>query len=264
MEDDEPQRSLIVLGCGTSMGVPMIGCDCPVCTSDHPRNQRTRSSVLLELPEGNVLIDTTPELRMQLVREKIDMASAIVYTHYHVDHLFGLDDARIFSRYLEGPVPLYCTEEVEGVIRQTFSYAFRPGAAGMPPGAVPNLEFHRIAAEPFEVLGETLTPIPLIHGRFDVLGFRIGDVAYCTDVSRIPDSSWPLLDGLDVLILDALRPGPPHPSHFNLDLALEAIDRVKPKQSYLTHMSHEFDYVNSAHLLPANVAFAYDGLRIDF
>lgn len=264
MEEQVERRTLIVLGCGTSMGVPMIGCECAVCTSENPKNQRTRSSVLIQLAEGNLLIDTTPELRLQLVREKIPLAHAVLYTHYHADHLFGLDDARLFTRSLEGPLPIYCTADTEDVIRQTFSYAFHPANEGLPPGMVPSLNFNRIGTEPIEILGQQIIPIPLIHGRFEVLGFRIDTVAYCTDVSRIPDESWPLLEGLDVLIIDALRPGPPHPSHFNLEMALEAIDRVKPKRAYLTHMSHEFDYEQMPELLPDHVAFAYDGLRFEF
>lgn len=252
-----------MLGCGTSVGVPMLGCDCAVCTSDHPRNQRFRSSVLLKLPAGNLLIDTTPEMRLQLLREKIRLVHAILYTHYHVDHVFGLDDARIFPKYLGGSLPIYCTEDVEEVIRKAFAYAFHPGADDLPPGVLPKLSFRRIGTDPFEILGERITPVPLIHGRFDVFGFRIGNVAYCTDVSQIPDASWPLLEGLDVLILDALKIGKPHPSHFNLDQALEAVARIQPKQTYLTHMSHEMDYANPPPL-PDHVALAYDGLTFDF
>lgn len=256
-------RTLIVLGCGTSVGVPMLGCDCAVCTSGYPRNQRTRSSVLFQLPGGNLLVDTTPEMRLQLLREKIKLVHAVLYTHYHVDHVFGLDDARIFPRQLGGPLPILCTEDVEDVIRQAFSYAFHPGNDDLPPGVLPKLAFRRIGVEPFEVLGERVTPIPLVHGRFDVLGFRIADVAYCTDVSKIPEASWPLLAGLDTLILDALKTGRPHPSHFNLEQALEAVERLKPRRTYLTHMSHELD---SAHPppLPSNVELAHDGLRIEF
>lgn len=256
-------RSLVVLGCGTSVGVPMLGCDCAVCSSSHPRNARLRSSILLKLPGGNLLVDTTPEMRLQLLREKVKLVHAVLYTHYHVDHVFGLDDARIFPKYLGGPLPIYCTDDVEEVIRKAFSYAFHPGNDDLPPGVLPKLEFHRINTQPFDILGERLTPIPLVHGRFDVLGFRIGNVAYCTDVSKIPDASWPLLDGLDVLILDTLKPGKPHPSHFNLEQALEAVARAKPRQTYLTHMSHEMDYANPPPL-PANVAMAYDGLNFDF
>lgn len=257
-------RTFVVLGCGTSVGVPMLGCECGVCRSTNPRNHRTRSSVLIQLPAGNLLIDTTPELRLQLLREKIPLAHAILYTHYHADHVFGLDDARIFPKYLGGPVPIYCTDEVEEVIRQTFSYAFHPINDGLPPGVLPKLAFHRITTAPFEVLGERIVPIPLIHSRFNVFGFRIGDVAYCTDVSAIPDTSWRLLEGLKVLILDALRTGPPNPAHFNLDQALEAIRRIQPEKAYLTHMGHEMDYDTLPARLPPGVELAYDGLRFQF
>lgn len=242
----------------------MIGCSCDVCLSPNPKNHRTRASVLLKLPAGNLLIDTTPELRVQFIRERIPYAHAILYTHYHADHLFGLDDVRLFPKYLGGPLPIYCAEDVEEVIRMAFGYAFHPGADDMPAGVLPRLVFHRIATEPFEVLGQTITPIPLVHARFQVLGFRIGNVAYCTDVSEIPEGSWPLLEGLDVLILDALRPTRPHPSHMALPQALEVVKRVKPQQTYLTHMSHEMDYTTVTPKLPRGVALAYDGLTFDF
>ncbi len=256
-------RTLVVLGCGTSMGVPMIGCDCPVCTSPNPRNSRTRPSVLLQLPAGNLLIDTGPELRIQLVRERIPLAHAVLYTHYHVDHLFGLDDARLFPVALGHPLPVYCTDEVEEVIRQAFSYAFHPPPGDAPAFVLPSLAFRRIDHTPFDVLGETVTPIPLRHGRFNVLGFRFRDLAYCTDVNVIPEASWRLLEGLDTLILDCLRPGHSHPSHYGLDDALKVIERVKPKRTYFTHMSHKFDYDHPPPL-PRGVALAYDGLRIEF
>lgn len=257
-------RTFVFLGCGTSVGVPMIGCDCHVCRSPNPRNHRTRASVLFKLPAGNLLVDTSPELRLQLLREKVPYAHAVLYTHYHADHLFGLDDARLFPKYLGGPLPIYCTGEVEDVIRQAFAYAFDPRTGDLPAGYLPKLEFRRISAAPFDVLGQRVTPIPLVHSRFDVFGFRIGDVAYCTDVNHIPDASWPLLDGLDVLIIDALRPDRPHPSHFGLPQALEVVDRVRPRQTYLTHMSHEMDYDTLPARLPPGVAMAYDGLSFDF
>jgi phosphoribosyl 1,2-cyclic phosphate phosphodiesterase len=257
-------RTFTFLGTGTSVGVPMIGCDCPVCRSTNPRNHRYRCSVLIRTARGNLLIDTTPELRLQLIRENVKIVHSILYTHYHVDHLFGLDDARIFPTVLRGPLPIYCTDDVEEVIRQAFAYAFHPGNEDLPAGMLPRLEFRRIDERPFEVLGETVTPIPLVHGRFNVLGFRIGDVAYCTDVSSIPDRSWPLLEGLKVFVIDALRPGKPHPSHFSLEQALEAIERVKPEQAYLTHMAHTMDYETLVKTLPAGVAPGYDGLSFRF
>ncbi len=260
----EPSRTFTFLGTGTSVGVPMLGCDCPVCQSPNPKNNRYRSSVVVTTPDGTILIDSTPELRLQLVRAGVKLVHATLYTHYHVDHLFGLDDLRIFPMILNRPLPIYCTAETEEVIRKAFSYAFLPGTEDLPVGWLPRLDFHRIDDSPFEVLGEIVTPVPLKHGRFDVYGFRIGRVAYCTDVSSIPDPSWQLLEDLDVLILGALRPGKPHPSHFSLEQALDAIERIKPRQAYLTHMSHGMDYDAVSPTLPSNVALGYDGLSFRF
>lgn len=257
-------RTFTFLGTGTSMGVPMLGCDCHVCTSANPKNNRYRCSVLIGTPDGNILIDTTPELRLQLLRENVKLVHAVVYTHYHVDHLFGLDDVRIFPVKLNGPLPIYCTDEVDEVIRRAFAYAFAAGSEEMPVGMLPRLELRRIDERPFEVLGQRFTPIPLIHGRFNVFGFRVGNVAYCTDVSSIPDRSWPLLEGLDVFVIDALRPGKPHPSHFCVEQAVEAIQRVKPRRAYFTHMAHSMEYDELMRTLPPGVEPAYDGLMFTF
>jgi phosphoribosyl 1,2-cyclic phosphate phosphodiesterase len=258
------QRTFTFLGTGTSVGVPMIGCDCAVCQSPNPRNSRYRCSVVIGTPRGNILIDTTPELRLQLLRAKVKLIHSVLYTHYHVDHLFGLDDLRIFPPTLKASLPIYCTDEVEAVIRKAFAYVFDSDRTGMTGMLLPKLEFHRIDESPFHVLEEKVTPIPLLHNNFNVFGFRIGDVAYCTDVSEIPARSWPLLEGLQVFVVDALRPGKPHPAHFSLDQALEAIERVKPKQAYLTHMAHTMDYDSLVRTLPAHVAPAYDGLSFRF
>jgi phosphoribosyl 1,2-cyclic phosphate phosphodiesterase len=257
------QRTFTFLGTGTSVGVPMVGCDCPVCTSTDPRNQRYRCAALVGLPQGNLLIDTPPELRLQLVRAKVKIVHAVLFTHFHADHVYGLDDLRPIPRYLGSPVPLYCTHEVERKIRQSFSYAFTPNVDSAPMGYLPKLTFRTIDERPFDVLGERVVPISLIHAHFNVFGFRIGDVAYCTDVNKIPKESWPLLEGLQVLVLDALR-HKPHPGHFSLDEALEAIDRLKPRQAYLTHMSHDLDHAETNRGLPPNVALAYDGLSFTF
>lgn len=256
------QRTFTFLGTGTSVGVPMLGCECAVCHSDHPRNHRYRSSVIVGTSQGNILIDTGPEMRLQLLRERIKTVNAVLYTHYHVDHLFGLDDLRLMSRYLNGPMPIFCTDEVERVIRQVFSYAFQTEHA-LPAGSVPLLEFQRIEAKPFEILGQRVVPIPLIHSRFNVFGFRIDDVAYCTDVNEIPAASWPLLEGVRVLIIDALR-YKPHPAHLSLNEALGVIERIRPERAYLTHMGHEFDYPELNPKLPAGVEMAYDGLQFPF
>lgn len=265
MEDSagfERPRRFIVLGSGTSVGVPMIGCDCDVCGSEDPRNKRTRSSVLVELPQGNLLIDTSPEMRLQLLREKVKVVHAIAYTHYHADHLFGLDDARLFPKYTRAPVPIFCEAETEEAIRRCFDYAFDRHSEVVPFGGLPKMLFERIGpGRSFEVLGQSVTPIRLDHGRFRVLGFRFGDLAYCTDVSRIPDESRPLLEGLDTLVLDALR-REPHPTHFSLDQALAEIRRIRPRQAYLTHLSHSLDHAETEKRLPENVRLAYDGLAL--
>jgi phosphoribosyl 1,2-cyclic phosphate phosphodiesterase len=258
------QRRLVFLGSGTSMGVPMLGCDCQVCTSEDRRNWRTRPSVLLALPRGNLLIDTTPEMRLQLLRERVRVVHAVAYTHAHADHMLGMDDIRVYPRHLGGPVPLYCEQHTEDTIRTVFHYAFEERLASLPPGHVPKIRFERVApGVPFEVLGEEILPIRLEHGRLPVLGFRAGDLAYCTDVSRIPEASWPLLEGLDTLILDALR-HEPHPTHFSLGEALAVIERLRPRRAWLTHLSHAFDHGPTESTLPPSVALAYDGLTLDF
>lgn len=251
---------LVFLGTGTSVGVPVVGCDCDTCRSDDPRNNRTRCSLVLGLPQGNLLIDTTPEMRVQLLREQIGLIHATVFTHDHADHVFGLDDLRVFPHYLKHSMPVYCEEHVEARIRKSFDYAFVPGA-NLLGGGVPQLEFIPIGQQSFDVLGQSITPFRLWHGKFKVLGFRFGNIAYCTDTNKIPDESWPLLEGLDVLILDALRPRP-HPTHFSLSEALEVVDRVKPRRTLLTHLSHEIEHAWALENLPPGVEPAYDGLRV--
>nr|WP_231871496.1 MBL fold metallo-hydrolase [Planctomyces sp. SH-PL62] len=258
------ERRLTFLGTGTSSGVPVLGCDCSVCMSDDPRNNRTRPSVLLTFPAGNLLIDTGPEMRMQLLREGVRRVHAIAYTHPHVDHLFGLDDARVFPRWIGGPVPVYCEADTEDYIKRVFSYAFREETRAWPPGFVPKIDFERLVPyKAFEVLGETILPVRLHHGRFEVLGFRVGGLAYCTDVNRIPEETFEALQGLDVLILDALR-FDPHPTHFHLDEALRVVERLKPRRALFTHCSHEFDHARVDAMLPPHVRLAFDGLVVPF
>ncbi len=256
-------RVFTFLGTGTSVGVPMIGCECAVCRSTNPRNHRYRCGVLVSAPEGNILIDTPPELRLQLLRARVGVVHAVLYTHYHADHLFGLDDLRPIPRLLGGPVPIYCVGEVEGKIRGAFPYAFGPEAEQLSSGFIPKLAFHRITSDPFRVVGQTIVPIPLEHAHFDVFGFRIDDVAYCTDVSHIPRASMARLEGVRVLILDALR-YKPHPAHFGLDQALDVIAQLRPERAYLTHTSHELDYDTVNSQLPRGVEMAYDGLQFEF
>jgi phosphoribosyl 1,2-cyclic phosphate phosphodiesterase len=252
---------MILLGTGTSVGVPAIGCGCDVCRSANPRNHRTRSSAILGLPAGNLLIDTSPEVRQQLLRENIGIVHAVLYTHEHADHVFGLDDMRLMQFYLGGPVPLYCEQRVEQRIRKSYDYAFK-SAADLHAGAVPQLAFCRIGLEPFDVLGARITPIRLKHGkRLDVLGFRVGNVAYCTDVNAIPPESRDRLKELDVLVLDALRPRG-HATHFSLQEAIEVAHALAPRQTFFTHVSHELEHESTNAALPPSMALAYDGQRI--
>ncbi len=251
---------MVFLGTGTSIGVPVIGCGCPTCASTDPRNNRLRCGLVLGLPGGNLLVDTPPDLRTQLLREKIGLVHATLFTHDHADHIFGLDDLRLFPYYLGHPMPVYCEDQVEARIRKSFDYAFAAEAQNYG-GGVPQIAFERITTGPFEVLSQWMIPIRLEHGRFRVLGFRFGNVAYCTDTNGIPSESWALLEGLDVLVLDALRPKP-HPTHFSLDEAVEVARKLKPKRTFFTHMSHELEHEATNAALPPGMQLAYDGLRI--
>jgi phosphoribosyl 1,2-cyclic phosphate phosphodiesterase len=254
---------LVFLGTGTSHGVPTIGCDCPVCSSPDPKNCRTRCSVVLGLPQGNLLIDTAPDLRSQLLREHVGLIHAVAYTHEHADHLFGLDDLRIFAEYLGRDLPVYCTEPVEQRIRRAFDYAFDPAVRAYPAGGVPRLVFRRVGDEPFEALGVRVVPVPLRHGRSDVLGYRFGGIAYCTDTNEIPPASAERLRGLDVLILDALRQQS-HVTHFSLAEAVAAAEALAPRRTLFTHISHALDHASTNASLPPGMALAYDGLRIPY
>lgn len=251
---------LIFLGTGTSVGVPVIGCGCATCTSTDPRNARLRCSLALGLPEGNLLVDTPPDLRTQLLRERLGVVHSVLYTHDHADHVFGLDDVRLFPYYLGHPLPVYCEEQVENRIRKSFDYAFVPAAQAYG-GGVPQIDFHRIATEPFEVLGAKIIPFRLAHGRFRVLGFRFGNIAYCTDTNEIPPESLALLADLDVLVLDALR-HKSHPTHYSLDEAVAVAQKVGARRTYFTHMSHELEHVATNASLPEGMELAYDGLRL--
>jgi phosphoribosyl 1,2-cyclic phosphate phosphodiesterase len=251
---------LVFLGTGTSIGVPVIGCGCPTCTSTNPRNNRLRCSLVLGLPGGNLLVDTTPDLRTQLLREKIGIVHATVFTHDHADHVFGLDDLRLFPYYLGHAMPIYCEEQVEDRIRKSFDYAFLEEARHYA-GGVPQIEFVRIGLEPFEVLGLRILPMRLEHGRFRVLGFRFGNIGYCTDTNYIPPESLALLEGLDVLVLDSLR-HKPHPTHFSLEQAVEVARQLRAKRTLFTHLSHDLEHEATNAALPPGMELAYDGLRL--
>jgi phosphoribosyl 1,2-cyclic phosphate phosphodiesterase len=252
---------LIFLGTGTSHGVPMIGCGCPTCTSGNPKDVRSRCSLALGFPEGNLLVDSPPELRSQLLREGIGLIDAVLYTHEHADHVFGLDDLRIFAHYLGHDLPVYCSAEVESRIHKAFDYAFDPRTRAYPAGGVPRLAINHISTEPLELLGKKVVPVPLIHGRFNTLGFRFGNIAYCTDTNEIPPSSEQLLRGLDVLIIDGLR-RKPHATHFSIDEAIEVARRLAPKRTLFTHMCHSLGHAETNAWLPQGMELAYDGLRL--
>lgn len=253
---------LVITGTGTSVGVPVAGCDCTVCTSDNPRNQRLRTGVIVRTGQGEFVIDTGPELRLQLVANDASLIRAALFTHAHADHVTGLDDLRIFGFRLDSDIPLYCEESVEETIRQMFSYAFADRDTMAHRFAAPRFEFQRIApGEEFEILGVRVLPIRLQHGRLPILGFRIGDVAFCTDVSSIPTESHELLQDLDTLILGALR-YKPHPTHLHVDAAVKVVGQLQPRQAFLTHMAHDLEYDQLAEELPDGIAPAYDGLVV--
>lgn len=252
-----------VLGCGTSAGVPQIGCDCPVCRSTDPRNKRRRCSILVESPSTSILFDTGPDLRQQCLDAGIKRLDAIVFTHAHADHLHGLDDIRAFNNIIGRPLPAYGHADVLARIRERFPYAFDGGQDGL--GGFWRPEIVPVAFErnrPFRIGDIELLPLRHGHGRGYVWGFRMGAFAYSTDADIIDDDYIDALHGIDVWLVDALR-DTPHPSHAHLARTLGWITRVRPAQAYLTHMNHEVDYATWAEKLPTGVAPAHDGLVID-
>jgi len=217
---------------------------------------------LIRGPQGEFIIDAGPELRLQLVREEATLVQAAVFTHAHADHILGLDDLRIFGYRMDAAVPLFCEETVESQIRQVFSYAFTDPATHAHQFAAPKLRFERIfPGKAFTLSGLNILPVRLKHGDLPVLGFRIGNVAFLTDMSMIPSESKDLLQGLDTLVIDALRKEP-HPTHLHVDAAIRIVRQIRPKQAYLTHMSHDLDYDALRNELPDGIEPAYDGLKI--
>ena len=249
---------LIMLGVGSSAGTPVIGCDCSTCRSADARNQRSRCSSAIELPDGKIiLIDTGPDLRQQALRERLNRVDAVLYTHTHADHLHGIDDLRAFCQLQRQQIPLYGSPDTVRHIVNKFPYVLRE------PGDfwdLPVLGVHAVE-QPFMLFGMQIVPIPVKHGHSDILGYRIGNLAYITDVSSIPDSSMALLHGLDVLLLDCLR-FKPHPTHVNLEQSLAYAGHINARQTYLIHMTHEIEYKAVSQRLPDSVRLGYDGLRI--
>ncbi|WP_137936836.1 MBL fold metallo-hydrolase [Chitinivorax sp. B] len=249
---------ITLLGTGSSAGTPVIGCECGTCTSPDPRNKRTRASALLQVNGFNLLIDTGPDLRLQALRENFKRVDAVLYTHPHADHLNGIDDLRAFCYHQRAAIPIYGNPFTIDDIRNRFAYCF------FPPGRFwdkPILD-PRPVEGPFEFQGVQIIPIPLVHGRWIINGYRIGNVAYLTDLNEIPDSSWALLHGLDVLLLDCLKEQP-YPSHFGVDQAIDHAQRIGAAQTYLIHMTHDLEYHALQQRLPGNIAVGYDGLRIN-
>ena len=258
MLDEFEHASILVLGSGTSVGVPMIGCRCKVCTSLDPRDQRLRPSVLLRLDEKRILIDTSPDFRHQALRFGIDHIDAILYTHAHADHILGLDDVRPFNFMQKREIPIYASAITWEVIERTFRYVFD---AEPSESSRPRLTPHLFEKDPICVAGSTIHPIRVAHGKGTVHGFRFGDCAYLTDHSEIPAESLGKLTGLDVLFLDALRHNP-HPTHSTVEESLKTIESLKPKRAYFTHISHDLLHAAVEAKLPPSVHLAYDGLEI--
>jgi len=250
---------VLVLGTGTSHGVPMIGCDCATCTSTDPRDRRYRASILIQADGASVLVDTTPDLRSQALAHNVRRVDAIVYTHSHADHVMGLDEVRRFNILQRSAIPCYGDERTLKDLRRIYAYIFDSDTP--PGGGLPQVVMTRIAGE-FCVGPATFVPVPILHGSRTILGYRIGSFAYLTDCSSVPDASWPLLEGVHTVVLDALRERP-HPTHLSVNQALGVIDRLRPERAYLTHMCHDLPHAATCARLPAGVELAYDGLTFE-
>jgi len=251
---------VVFLGSSTSYGVPVIGCRCPTCTSEDPRNMRTRASVWIHTDEDlRLLIDSGPEIRLQSLRERITHVDAVLYTHFHADHTGGIDDLKAFNAALGGVLPCYGDAETGASLKQRFAYAF----AGTPwVGLIPHISYTNVDVQPFYVGKTCIQPIPMRHGPIRATGYRIDNFAYLTDTSGVPAASRALLHDLDVLVVDALR-WEPHPTHFSVPEALDLIAAVQPRHAYLTHVGHTLEHETTNERIGPNVEVAYDGLRLD-
>ena len=249
---------ITILGSGTSTGIPVVGCRCATCLSDHPHNQRTRCSALLSYGKYNILIDTSTDLRQQALREDIRHIDAVFYTHSHADHMHGIDDLRGFNLHSKQSIPLYGSEQTLTTIRNSFSYIFDQSEQA---SYIPRLNLNPID-KPVEIFGLEIVPIAMRHGQMEAFGYRCGPFAYLTDCNVIPPSSLELLDDLEVLILDGLR-FTPHPTHFNIPQAVEMAKQIGAKQTLLTHLSHEVDHPVHDQQLPDGINLAYDGQQFN-
>ncbi|MCD6287963.1 MAG: MBL fold metallo-hydrolase [Candidatus Hydrogenedentes bacterium] len=248
---------VLFLGTGTSVGVPVIGCTCPVCTSTDPRNNRLRVSLYIRTATGfSILIDTGPDLRQQALRYGITRVDAVLFTHAHADHIFGMDDLRRFNRDPDHALPCYADRKTSDSIKSIFGYSMNHRMGG----SLPLVHITEVE-NAFELGGVSVVPVPLKHGRRITTGYRIGGFAYLTDCNAIPQTSLPLLEGLDVLVIDGLRYRP-HPTHFTIPEAIDAIERIGPRHAYITHLSHEIDHATVTAQLPDGIELAYDGLDI--
>ncbi len=249
-----------MLGVGSSAGTPVVGCSCAICKSDNPRNKRTRCSSIITLDTGeNILIDSGPDLRIQALRENINRVDAVLYTHTHADHLHGIDDLRAFCQIQRTQIPLFAKEDAVDHIKAKFGYTLRDPTNFW---ELPVLRIETVT-KPFTLFEKLITPIAVMHGRSQILGYRIGNLAYMTDVSEIPEASFDLLKGLDIILLDCLRETT-HPTHINLEQSLAYISRINAKQSYMIHMTHELEYEALSRKLPNSVSVGYDGLKLTF
>jgi phosphoribosyl 1,2-cyclic phosphate phosphodiesterase len=257
------RNTLTILGCGTSTGVPVLTCRCAVCRSRDPRNHRLRASVWFKVGGKNILVDTSVDLRQQALRAKLDRVDAVLFTHPHADHTHGIDEIRSFNFAQKTRIPAFGNSWTCQELREKFPYIFNPGP--IEGGGIPLVDLRLIDAHSpeLQVEGIRVIPIPLQHGSRECVGYRINTVAYITDCSYIPPSSLDRLRGLSVLVLDCLRIAK-HGTHFNLDQALETVAQLKPRKTFLTHLSHDFDYGKWAKKLPKGVFMAYDGLKIGF
>ena len=248
------------LGTGTSTGVPVVGCSCRVCTSDDPRNKRLRQSVKVEANGRFFLIDTTPDLRAQLLRDPIPRLDFILFTHSHSDHLMGLDDIRPFNFRQRETIHAFASAPTAKAVRRAFSYIWADTQIG---GGKPQLDLHEVDGV-FAHEGIDVIPLPVCHGDWTILGFRIGRFAYITDTNGIPDTTMRLLEDIDVLALDGLRPSPRHPTHFTIDEAVQCAQRIGARQTWLIHLTHEVEHDEVEATLPEGVHLAYDGLTLEF
>ena len=251
------------LGTGTSFGIPVVGCDCDVCGSDDPRDRRTRHGVLIEDEGRHLLVDTPPELRLQLLEAGIRNVDGVFLTHPHADHVHGIDDLRIFTLRSERPLPVHVAEEHADEIRARFPYIWSDEEAG-PWSSVPDLELVPFRdREPFRAAGFHPTPVGFPHGSYRSYGFRLGDLALIVDAKRVPPDAVELLSGVRVLIVNALWFGNPHPTHFNVEEALEVAERLGARRTYLTHLTHRLRHDRLVERLPEGVEPAHDGLEIE-